>query len=221
MITFSSGRRGSSVLQIAEQEIDVEAAFVGLVDDQGAVAAEIGIPLDLGEQESVGHQFDPGVHGPPGRRTARRTRRFLRRRCRVPRPPVRRHFWLRSVAAGCGRSASSPASRHIFGSWVLLPEPVSPATIRTWCRSSASRISCLCWVIGRSAGYSDRGALPTLPVLRRGGWTHGTNVANSSTGRRSDRSVLTGWSSSRYPIAMPQNSISSSGAPQNSATDRG
>ena len=34
-----------------------------------------------------------------------------------------------------------PSSRQIFGSWVVLPEPVSPQTITTWCPAMARAIS--------------------------------------------------------------------------------
>ena len=44
--------------QIAEQEVDVEAAFVGLIKDQSVVAQQLAIALHLGEQDPVGHQLD-------------------------------------------------------------------------------------------------------------------------------------------------------------------
>ncbi len=46
------------LLQIAEDEVDVEAALVGLVDDQRVVAAQQPVALDLGEQDAVGHHLD-------------------------------------------------------------------------------------------------------------------------------------------------------------------
>ena len=49
-----------------------------------------------------------------------------------------------------------PASRHNFGSWVLLPEPVSSATITTWLsRIVASSSSCRS-LIGSESGYDRR-----------------------------------------------------------------
>ena len=39
MITLRSGRRGSSRVQVAEEEVDVQAALVRLVDDERVVAA--------------------------------------------------------------------------------------------------------------------------------------------------------------------------------------
>jgi len=46
------------LFQIAEQEIDVQAALVGLIDDQRVVLTELRVALRLGEQDSVGHQFE-------------------------------------------------------------------------------------------------------------------------------------------------------------------
>ncbi len=55
--------------QVAEDEVDVEAALVGLVDDQGVVAAQLLVVLELREQDAVGHQLDParrrGLVGEP------------------------------------------------------------------------------------------------------------------------------------------------------------
>ena len=44
-------------LEEAEQEIDVEAALVRLVDDDRVVRAQQRIALDLGEQDPVGHEL--------------------------------------------------------------------------------------------------------------------------------------------------------------------
>ena len=69
------GRRGDDQLQVgsswkqladvAEQEVDVEAAFVGLVDDQGVVAAQHAVALDLGQQDAVCHDLDPSLLADP------------------------------------------------------------------------------------------------------------------------------------------------------------
>ena len=45
------------LLQVAQQEVDVEAALVRLVDDDRVVAREIAVALRLGEQDAVGHQL--------------------------------------------------------------------------------------------------------------------------------------------------------------------
>ena len=51
---------GQQALEIAEQEIDVEAALVGLVEDDRVVGAEPGVALGFGEQDAVGHELDQG-----------------------------------------------------------------------------------------------------------------------------------------------------------------
>ncbi|MNM99836.1 hypothetical protein D3C81_1124070 [compost metagenome] len=48
-------------LEEAEEEVDVQAALVGLVDDDRVVAFQVAVVLGLGEQDAVGHQLDQGV----------------------------------------------------------------------------------------------------------------------------------------------------------------
>ena len=55
------GPLGQQLAEVAEQEVDVEAALVGLVDDQHLVGAQLAVPLDLGEEDPVGHHLDEGV----------------------------------------------------------------------------------------------------------------------------------------------------------------
>ncbi len=65
------GRRGDDELEVGagveerpgdpEQEIDVEAPLVGLVDDERVVFVEAGVGLRLGEEHAVGHDLDIGV----------------------------------------------------------------------------------------------------------------------------------------------------------------
>ncbi|MCY1343856.1 hypothetical protein D9M69_298810 [compost metagenome] len=44
--------------QVAEQEVDVQAALVSLVDNDGVVAFEEAVVLGFGQQDAVGHQLD-------------------------------------------------------------------------------------------------------------------------------------------------------------------
>ena len=55
---------GEELTQIAEDEVDVQAAFVGLVDDDRVIAAEPAITLEFVQQDAVGHQPDhrAGAH---------------------------------------------------------------------------------------------------------------------------------------------------------------
>ena len=50
-------------LQITEQKIDIQAAFVCLVDNQCVVAVELAIVMNLGQQNAVGHKLDHAVVG--------------------------------------------------------------------------------------------------------------------------------------------------------------
>ncbi len=58
---FEVGSAWQELLQVAEDEVDVEAAFVGFIDDQCVVLVQRPICLDLGQQDAVGHQFDQTV----------------------------------------------------------------------------------------------------------------------------------------------------------------
>ena len=44
-------------LEVADEEIDVERALVGLVEDDGVVLPEHAVGHDLGEQDAVGHEL--------------------------------------------------------------------------------------------------------------------------------------------------------------------
>ncbi len=55
------GALGRQALQVPEQEIDVQAALVRLVDDQRVVGAQPRIALRLGQQNAVGHELDQAV----------------------------------------------------------------------------------------------------------------------------------------------------------------
>ena len=52
--------RGQQARHVAQDEVDVQAAFVGLVDDERVVAAQHRIRLDLRQQDAVRHEFDEG-----------------------------------------------------------------------------------------------------------------------------------------------------------------
>src|SRR5690606_40739088 len=77
-----------------------------------------------------------------------------------------------------------PARRQILGSWVVLPEPVSPATTTTWWSRMAAVISSTRSLIGRVGGNSMSigmvsarigGRRPRLPAVSPpagpGGWS--------------------------------------------------
>ena len=58
---FQVGALGQELLEEAEQEVDVQAAFVRLVDDQRVVLRQPRVALCFGKQDAVGHQFDVGT----------------------------------------------------------------------------------------------------------------------------------------------------------------
>ena len=64
-IDLQVGPARQDLAQVAEQEVDVEAALVRLVDDDRVVGAQQRIALRLGEQDAVGHQLDAGAGRQP------------------------------------------------------------------------------------------------------------------------------------------------------------
>jgi len=70
---------------------------------------------------------------------------------------ARRRGWVTPTRPAMPR----PASRHIFGIWVDLPQPVSPEMMTTRRRGlrRTSTISAARAVMGSSGGYETRGKL--------------------------------------------------------------
>ena len=130
------GPAGQQLLEVAEEEVDVEAALVRLVDDDRVVRAQHPVALDLGQQDAVGHQLDQRVVADLVGEADLVADRARRARCRSS----------SAIALGDGaggdparlgvadhaRARRGRAPGRSSGSWVVLPEPVSPATITTW-----------------------------------------------------------------------------------------
>ena len=57
---FEVGARGQQAGEVAEDEVDIEGAFVRFVDDEGVVAQQVRIGLDFREEDAVRHEFDEG-----------------------------------------------------------------------------------------------------------------------------------------------------------------
>ena len=78
--------------------------------------------------------------------------------CTLSSSATRRDTLVAAMRRGCVQPmrprarVASNRSRHIFGSCVVLPEPVSPATTTTWCCASAERISSRFPETGSSGG---------------------------------------------------------------------
>ena len=57
---FEVGAFGDELLQVAQEEVHVEGAYVGFVEDEGVVLVEEAVApaLRLGEEDAVGHELD-------------------------------------------------------------------------------------------------------------------------------------------------------------------
>jgi hypothetical protein len=63
MISFRSWRRWTSFFRMPSMKIDVQAALVGFVHDQGVVGGERRIALGFRQQDAVGHDLDVSCPG--------------------------------------------------------------------------------------------------------------------------------------------------------------
>ena len=66
-IDLEVGRRSQQPLEVPEQEVDVEAALVRLVDDDRVVGEQLAVALRFGEQDAVGHELDVRIAAASGR----------------------------------------------------------------------------------------------------------------------------------------------------------
>jgi hypothetical protein len=62
---FQVGPPRQDLAQVAQKEVDVQAAFVGLVDDDRVVGLEQRVGLGFCQQDAVGHQLDRGIAAQP------------------------------------------------------------------------------------------------------------------------------------------------------------
>jgi hypothetical protein len=174
MMSLRSGRRGQDLVEVAQQEIDVEAALVRLVDDQRVVLAEEAVGLGLREQDPVGHQLDHGAVGGLVAEPDLASRRSRPASCPASsamraatvRAAMRRG-WVCPITPSMPRPSPRAASMQILGSWVVLPDPVSPQRTTTWCSRMVAAISSRIAETGRSSGYSISGGR-RFAVARRG-----------------------------------------------------
>ena len=131
-INFRSGSRGSQLADVAEQEVDVEAALVGLVDDQRVVAAQrLRIAFDLGKEDAIGHHLDPRLLADTIHESNR-----VADGCSELAAHLLGDLDRRSCVPLCARLCvadhpvdASAGTQGNCGNCVLLPDPVSPATI--------------------------------------------------------------------------------------------
>ncbi len=150
---------GQNALEIAEQEIHVERALVGLVDDDRLVLVQEPVARGLGQQNAVGHQLDLGRVG----------ELVLEARLKTDQTAELGAGLLGDALAHAARcqpawlgmsdqtAIADTGLQQDLGSCVVLPEPVSPQTITTWCDSIASRISSARAVTGSPSASSIGG----------------------------------------------------------------
>ena len=58
---FEVGSARGEAVQVAEEEVDIEAALVRLIDDDDFVLREKGVGKGFGKQQAVGHQLNHGA----------------------------------------------------------------------------------------------------------------------------------------------------------------
>ena len=58
---FQIGAARQQLFQVAEQKINIKAALVRFVDDDGVVGGEVAVGLRFGQQNAIGHQLHVGV----------------------------------------------------------------------------------------------------------------------------------------------------------------
>ena len=56
---------GQQLFKIAQEKINIQASFMGLVNDDGVVALEQAVSSGFGQQNAVGHEFDSGAFPGP------------------------------------------------------------------------------------------------------------------------------------------------------------
>src|SRR5690606_11643427 len=95
-----------------------------------------------------------------------------------------------------------PASAQILGSWVVLPEPVSPLTITTGERCNASMISSRAALTGSSAGSSNSGSASGTYGARTSAIRCGPPPV---AGRRPDRRFFGGRAVASGCVGMARN----------------
>ncbi|CAM5389821.1 hypothetical protein SBADM41S_08947 [Streptomyces badius] len=74
---------------------------------------------------------------------------------------------------------------QIFGSCVVFPDPVSPATITTWWSRIASRISSFFWLTGSSSGYDRAGSRAARAASRSAAFPASAAISSSTDWRAS------------------------------------
>ena len=159
---FRSGRVRQQLAKVAEQEVDVEAALVRLVQDQRVVAQQSAVALHLGQQDAVGHQLHQravadlvgeadGVADGVAELGVQLVGDAL--------PDGAGGEPSRLGVADRAADAAAELQRRSWAAASSCRSPVSPATTTTWCPLIAAAISSRLALTGRS-GIGDRRGRP-------------------------------------------------------------
>ena len=152
------------LLEVPEQKVDVQAALVGLVDDQGVVAAQVAIVGDFGEQDAVRHHLDLRLPAGPRGEPDLIADHLAERGADLLRDPLRQAAGRDPSRLGVTDPLTSGPPRQSFGNWVVFPDPVSPATISTWWFRMASMMSSAQAEIGRAASTASFRPSPDIAL---------------------------------------------------------
>ena len=118
--------------QVTEQEVDVERSFVGFVDDDHVVPAQIRVALEFGKEDAVGHRLHQRAIADFVGET-HRVANEVTDSVPCPSDPGGDRAGRKAPRLGMAdHGADAPPSlRQNFGIWLDLPEPVSPAITTT------------------------------------------------------------------------------------------
>jgi hypothetical protein len=150
-VTMTSGRAARQDLaQVAQQEVDVQAALVRLVDDDRVVGRSSGsVCVSASRMPSVISLTE--APGSAGREAHLVAHHLAQRRVQLLGDALghaetggdaaRLGVADQAPCPGCPAAPRPPApsASAILGSCVVLPEPVSPQTMTTWCFAHGAR----------------------------------------------------------------------------------
>ena len=125
---FQIGPARQQLFQVTEQEIDVQAAFVRFIDDDGVVIFQQRVGLRLGQQNTVRHQLDGGATAQGVGKAHLEAHRFAQRRTEFLRDAL-------------GRRGSGDTPRLRMADHALLATSQFQANLRQLRRLAGTRLA--------------------------------------------------------------------------------
>src|SRR5690625_4124549 len=111
-----------------------------------------------------------------------------------------------------------PSSRQILGSWVVLPDPVSPATTTTWWSRIAVARSLRRWLTGSWSGNRTAGTEERRRWTRSSAWSTAVPISARTLSRLA-RALIRRVPSSRRPIRRSSRNPTSGRRSRSSESD--